>query len=517
MEHLSTFGLRRDPFANEPRHSPWFASPGQVEAERRLVRGIRQARGLCVLCGAGGAGKTMLVRHLLESLEEEVFEACMLVPVPGVSDGRWVLDRFARQLGVEEPAADGAKLLGQVYEQLAIVREDGRHTVLLIDEAQVLADHGVLAELRALLNLEYEDRRLLTLVLVGLPGLDASLAGDPALADRVEVRVVLPSFEPMTAAGYLVHRLEAAGGSAAAFDSSAVDALVKASGGNPRRLNVLGDNALFEAHLAGRDRVNARDVEKAAAELGLEPAVPSAPAAGEPARGIEVPVGGPVAVPVGGPGQAPAGVDAVEPHPAPAVESAAASGPEPDPAPAAAPGLAPDGAEASDALAGPEDEALDDLFEDGEPHRAAPDAGPMTAPEGAPMTAPEGVPMTAPDFEPGGPDLELETDDGPELLMEDVIAADTNPPWATGDGAGDRDAAGAPGAWPPSGGAPEPSPRQASEGAGSADDAGAPASEPSASPDPAPRARERIASAATDEGGDQDGEIEALFADLVDD
>jgi type II secretory pathway predicted ATPase ExeA len=489
VEHLSTFGLQRDPFANEPRHSPWFASSSHEEAERRLLRGIQQGRGLCVLCGAGGSGKTMLVRHLLESLEEEVYEACMLVPVPGVSDARWVLDRFARQLGVEDPAVDGAGLLGQVYEQLAIVREDGRHTVLLIDEAQVLADHGVLAELRALLNLEYEDRRLLTLVLVGLPGLDGALAEDPALADRVEVRVVLPAFDPMTAASYLVHRLEAAGGSAAALDSSAVDALVKASGGNPRRLNVLGDNALFEAHLADRDRVSGRDVEKAAAELGLEPAVGLSTAAS--------PVS-PVPAGAGESGLAEAPSPAsVEPHPAPVVESAAgapAPGPAADPAPAPdgpapapslgappgpegaaaapAPDLAPSGDEATGATSG-SDEALDDLFSG----------------DGAPSAEP--------------PELQIDSGDAPELLMEDVIAADTDPPWPMDECPGDPNAV-------------EP-PADASSPAASPA-AGAPARAPAEpAPTPAPeQPRERASRVATDESGEGDGEIEALFADLVD-
>ncbi len=86
----------------------------------------------------------MLVRHLLESLDEEAYEPVLLIPMPGVSDGRWILDRFARQLGVEEPAEELSTLLGQLYEQLAMVREDGRRAVLIIDEAQVLADQGLL-------------------------------------------------------------------------------------------------------------------------------------------------------------------------------------------------------------------------------------------------------------------------------------------------------------------------------------------------------------------------------------
>src|SRR5262245_64945777 len=100
----------------------------------------------------------MVVRRLLESLEEEVFDASMLVVLHGAADAGWMLTRFASQLGIEEPAAEREALLAQIYEKLAIIREDGRHAVLIIDDAQALATHTTLAEVCGLLKLEYEDR-----------------------------------------------------------------------------------------------------------------------------------------------------------------------------------------------------------------------------------------------------------------------------------------------------------------------------------------------------------------------
>jgi type II secretory pathway predicted ATPase ExeA len=231
------------------------------------MRASLQGKGLSLVTGEGGVGKTVLVRHFLEALEEEVFEACMLVPIPGVTDGQWILDRFARQLGVEEPAAERQVLMAQIYEQLAIVREDGRQTVLIFDEAQVLAEQGLLGELRGLLNLEYEDRRMLCVVLVGLPSLDDAIAAEPALCDRIDQRIELKPLDEKFAVQYLSHRILTAGGNPAILDASAVQALVKASKGIPRYLNTLADNALFEAHVAGRVSASAGDVEQAAAEL----------------------------------------------------------------------------------------------------------------------------------------------------------------------------------------------------------------------------------------------------------
>lgn len=269
MEHLSTFKLSRDPFANEPQLAFYYESPVHQDAERRLERAAMQNKGLSVVTGVGGVGKTLLVRHMLEELAEEVFEACLLVPIPGITDGPWILDRFARQLGVEEPAEDTQELMGQIYEHLAIVREDGRHTVLIFDEAQVLAEMGLLGELRGLLNLEYEERRLLSMVLVGLPSLDRALQEEPALSDRVDLRVQLAPLDPTYAAQYLTHRILSAGGNPAILEAAAVDALIKASHGVPRHLNSLADNTLFEAHLAGRASASAGDVERAATDLQL--------------------------------------------------------------------------------------------------------------------------------------------------------------------------------------------------------------------------------------------------------
>ena len=269
MEHLSTFGLTRDPFANEPQLELFFEGQCMRDTGARLRRAAQQAKGLVVLTAPGGLGKTMLLRHVLDGLEEELFEACLLVPVPGVSDGAWVLDRLGRQLGIESPAGDRAALLAEVYERLAIVREEGRHSVVILDEAQVLVEQGVLAELRGLLNLEYEERRLLTLVLVGLPALARAVAEEPALADRVDVPLHIGALTNEESSRYLTHRIRAAGGNPAILESGAVAALVKWAGGSPRRLNGLADAALFEAHLAGRVSATAADVERAAAELEL--------------------------------------------------------------------------------------------------------------------------------------------------------------------------------------------------------------------------------------------------------
>jgi type II secretory pathway predicted ATPase ExeA len=268
VEHLQHFGLTQDPFSNEPDLRFYFESASHLDAQRRVERGLRQRKGLTLLTGEGGMGKTLLARRILESLEEEVFEATLLVMLPGAADATGILQRFARQLGVDEPAGDRAGLLAQIYEQLAIVREDGRHAVLMIDDAQIMTP-GVFAELSGLVNLEYEDRRLLSMLFVGSPELDALVENDPAIGPRIDVRVQLRPLSIENSAAYVAHRLAAVQGSPELIPPPALEALFKFGRGRPRLINTLADNALFEAYLASRRAIEPGDVERAAADLGV--------------------------------------------------------------------------------------------------------------------------------------------------------------------------------------------------------------------------------------------------------
>jgi type II secretory pathway predicted ATPase ExeA len=268
VEHLHHFGLSQDPFSNEPDLRFYFETDSHRDGQRRVERGLRQRKGLTLLTGDGGMGKTLLTRRILEALEEEVFEATLLVMLPGAADATGILQRFARQLGCEQPAADRAGLLGQVYEHLAIVREDGRHAVLMVDDAQVMTAE-VLAELSGLLNLEYEDRRLVSMLFVGSPELDRMVQDDASIMPRVDVRVRLQPLDLANATAYLTHRLSAVNGNPEILPPAAIDALFKFGRGRPRLLNTLADNALFEAYLAGRPVMDPSDVERAAADLGI--------------------------------------------------------------------------------------------------------------------------------------------------------------------------------------------------------------------------------------------------------
>ncbi len=269
MEHLKHFGLAREPFVNDPVLDFYFTSPAHDRAEKRIVRALAQGKGLCTVVGGVGVGKTTLSRHILDTLDDAAFESCILVAMPiSVREG-WLLTRLAAQLGVEDPSEDRATLLGQIYQALIAIREEGRHAVLFIDEAQFLTDPNIIAEMRSLLNLEYEDQRALSIVLFGQPELDDVLALDEALEQRVDHRICLDSLDETSALKYLVHRIQAAEGTSSLIEPDAMKAIYRYAGGIPRVMNSLADNALFEAHMADLLKVTLECVERAARELGV--------------------------------------------------------------------------------------------------------------------------------------------------------------------------------------------------------------------------------------------------------
>jgi type II secretory pathway predicted ATPase ExeA len=265
LEHLEHFGLARDPFRNEVNLEFWFSSRAHVDVGRRLRRCVEQGKELCVLVGEVGSGTTTVARALIEQLEPDVFEAGLLV-LPRGAEPDALRNAIARQVGVDEPASGRSEALRQLYEHLVTMRDEGRRAVVVIDEAQTVTAEA-LAEVRALANLEYEDARLLTIVLIGSPLLETALTRDPDLLARVEARLRLEALGRADAEAYLVHRLEVAGGDTALFEPEVLAAIAECAGGLPRRLNALADSTLFEAHLEGRARPACADVERAARDL----------------------------------------------------------------------------------------------------------------------------------------------------------------------------------------------------------------------------------------------------------
>jgi general secretion pathway protein A len=290
MSYLDFFGLSAEPFSNAPVSRFYFNAPQHQQALTRLLYAVSSMKGLAVLVGDIGAGKTTLARRMLDSLPEEEYEAALLVIIHSGITASWILRRIALQLGVENPAQEKLALLSQLYQRLLQIYEQGRKAVVLIDEAQMLETRELMEEFRGLLNLEVPERKLISFVFFGLPEIEKNLKLDPPLAQRVAMRYRLEPFNAESTEAYIKHRMRLAGSARTVFTPDAMQAVHRRASGTPRVINTLCDNALFEAFLARSQEIPASLIEQIADNLGLETgaAMAAAPVVVPVAPGVPV-------------------------------------------------------------------------------------------------------------------------------------------------------------------------------------------------------------------------------------
>ncbi len=252
-----------------PLNKFYYHSEQHDRALEKLQYAVSTMKGLAVLVGDLGTGKTTLARRLLDSLPEDEYEASLLVMIHSDVDATWLLRRVATQLGVEHVTTEKVDILSQLLEHLIKISEAGKKAVILIDEAQMLKRPQLMEELRGLLNLELPEKKLLSFVFFGLPELEECLKSDPPLQQRVAVKHKLQPFMPETTMAYIRHRLSLAGRDEPIFDGAACALVHLHSRGIPRLINVICDNALFEGYVRKNHLIDEEIIENVVSDLGL--------------------------------------------------------------------------------------------------------------------------------------------------------------------------------------------------------------------------------------------------------
>ena len=276
MDHLAYYGLKEEPFSIIPLTNFYYHNEQHDHAYLRLKRAVEGMKGLAVLVGGIGTGKTLLARRILESLPEEEYEVSMLVVLHADVTSEWLVRRIAAQFGIDTATGNKVDVISKLYDRLNQIAEEGKRAVILIDEAHMLRDKEALEEIRGLLNLELTSSKLISFIMFGMPELDLCLSKDPALKQRMAVRYVLKNFSPEIVVDYIRFRLFHAGSKEQIFSPEAMYRIYELSDGNPRFVNVICDNALFEGFVRrAMLPLGPNVIDSVGEDLGLPPVVPA--------------------------------------------------------------------------------------------------------------------------------------------------------------------------------------------------------------------------------------------------
>ena len=266
----SYFGLTERPFSIAPDPQYLYMSGRHKEAMAHLSYGLSQGGCFIVLIGEVGTGKTTLCRNLLMELPEQVDVALILNA--NISEAE-LLQTICDELKIKYNAEHTQKqLLDFINQHLLDAFAKNRHTVLIIDEAQLLS-RDVLEQIRLLTNLETTKSKLLQIILIGQPELSDMLVRNDLrqLAQRVTARYHLDALEHSEIEEYVNFRLSVAGCRKPLFTKQALTRLHHLTNGIPRKINVLADHALLSAYSQSQQNVDSKNVQQAANEVFFKP------------------------------------------------------------------------------------------------------------------------------------------------------------------------------------------------------------------------------------------------------
>jgi general secretion pathway protein A len=304
LMYESFFGLRERPFDVTPDPRFLLMTSGHREALTTIQYGITGRKGITLLVGAPGTGKTTLVRVALAGLENQNTKTLFLTN-PTLTRAEF-FEFLAYGFGLSNAASRSkTHFLRELEAVLRKRHAGGATTALIVDEAQAMPDE-LLEEIRLLANTETSTEKLLSVVLVGQPELAERIneRSLQQLKQRVALRSKLPALTAQESTAFIAERLRIAGGELrTVFDADAVTAICACSAGIPRTISVVCDNALVSGFALDQRPVGrsiivevCRDFDlpipktvAAAAPTALVPAVPARPAVAAPPPAASAP------------------------------------------------------------------------------------------------------------------------------------------------------------------------------------------------------------------------------------
>jgi general secretion pathway protein A len=264
------FGFRERPFELSSDLRFLYLPEPHREALSNLVYGISSRKGVTVLTGEVGTGKTTLIRAAMAQADSNTL--CVHITNPRLTRDEF-FEYLARGFKLSSDAARSkVAFVSGLEQQVAARLSRGGHSTLIVDEAQSLSDE-LMEEVRLLTNMENGHERLLSIIMVGQPEF-AQRLNDYALRhlkQRVALRCTLRALTLRETAGYIASRIRNAGGVAASvFTRESVQLIHEASTGIPRVISVLCDNALVSGFAANERPVTSRLVQEVCRDFDIE-------------------------------------------------------------------------------------------------------------------------------------------------------------------------------------------------------------------------------------------------------
>ncbi|MDQ6679838.1 MAG: XrtA-associated ATPase [Pseudomonadota bacterium] len=275
------YGLSSKPFQLNPDPSFYFGSKQHRRAKAYLDYGVSRNDGFIVITGEIGAGKTTMLRSLLDSLAGSNVVAGHLVTTQ--LDAEDTLRMVAAAFGLRAVDVPKAELLSSLEAFLITHTSQGRRCLLVVDEAQNLTARAV-EELRMLSNFQLGNQALLQSFLVGQPEFREILQRPEMeqFRQRVAATCHIGPLDQKETQAYIEHRLKCAGSEGKPdFEPSAFEAIFSASRGIPRRINSVCDRLLLLGFMEGSTHLSLENVNEVVREFAEEATVPNAKA---PAR-----------------------------------------------------------------------------------------------------------------------------------------------------------------------------------------------------------------------------------------
>ena len=244
-----------------------------TEAHREVLSnleyGVSSRKGITLLIGEAGSGKTTLIRTAIERQSAKVHSVHLHNPTLTRQE---FSEMLAARFGLSEAAAKSKAGMLLELEALLIARHnDGETTVLIVDEAQSLPQ-DLLEEIRLLANIETNEQKLLSVIIAGQPELAERLNHESLrqLKQRIALRCQLRPLTLQETAGYIAGRIRAAGAvGAQVFTREAVSLIHEHAHGIPRTVSVIADNALLGGFAAGQRPVGSQLVREVCRDFDL--------------------------------------------------------------------------------------------------------------------------------------------------------------------------------------------------------------------------------------------------------